>query len=102
VPPDAAEAIAVEGKTLRGSKTQGVPAAPLLSALAPRLGLTRAQQAVADKTNAIPMALERLRHVLLAGRVVMMDALFTPRPIAPQLVDTGGDYVMLDKEHQPQ
>lgn len=75
VPPDTVEAMAVDGKTLRGSKKQGAPAAHLLSALAPRLGLTLAQQAVADKTNEIPMALELLRQVLLAGRVVTMDAL---------------------------
>lgn len=102
VPPDTAEAIAVDGKTLRGSKKQGAPAAHLLSALAPRLGLTLAQQAVADKTNEIPMALELLRQVLLEGRVVTMDALLTQRPIAQQIVDAGGDYVMMVKDNQPQ
>lgn len=100
--PDTAEAMAVDGKTLRGSKKQGAPAAHLLSALAPRLGLPLAQQAVADKTNEIPMALELLRHVLLAGRVVTMDALLTQRPIAQQIVAAGGDYVMMGKDNQPQ
>jgi hypothetical protein len=74
VPPDTAEASAVDGKTLRGSKKQGAPAAPRLCALAPRLGLTLAQQAVAAKTNELPLALEWLRHVLLAGRVVTLEA----------------------------
>ena len=100
-PPDATEVIAVDGKTLRGSKKHGAPAAHLLSALAPRLGLTLAQQAVADKTNEIPMALELLRQVLLEGRVVTMDALLTQRPIAQQIVDAGGDYVMMVKDNQP-
>src|ERR1041384_4707487 len=93
--PDLMEAMAVDGKTLRGSKKQGAPGAHLLSALAPRLGLTLAQHAVADKTNAIPAALELLRHLVLTGRVVQMDALLTQRAIAQQIVDKGGDYVMV-------
>ena len=56
--PDAIEGIAVDGKTLRGSQKQGAPGAHLLSALGHRLGLTLAQQAVADKTNEMPVALD--------------------------------------------
>ena len=45
--------------------------------------------------------LEPLRHVVLEGRVVTMDALLTQRSIAQQIVDAGGDYVMMVKENQP-
>jgi hypothetical protein len=100
--PDTEEAIAVDGKTLRGSKKQGAPGAHLLSALAPRLGLTLAQHAVAAKSNEIPAALELLRHLVLTGRVVTMDALLTQRAIAQQIVDAEGDYVMIVKDNQPQ
>jgi predicted transposase YbfD/YdcC len=103
VPPEGTEdAVAIDGKTLRGSQKQGAPGVHLLSALAPRLGLTLAQQAVADKTNEIPVALELLRHVVLEGRVVTMDALRTQRQIAQQILDAGGDYVMVVKDNQPQ
>ena len=44
-------AMAVDGKTLRGSKKQGAPGTHLLSVLAHRLGLTLTQQAVAAKTH---------------------------------------------------
>jgi predicted transposase YbfD/YdcC len=100
--PDTEEAIAVDGKTLRGSKKQGAPGAHLLSALAPRLGLTLVQHAVADKTNEIPAALELLRQLVVTGRVVTMDALLTQRAIARQIVEAGGDYVMVVKDNQPQ
>ena len=40
IPEVLAEGIAVDGKTLRGSQKQGAPGAHLLSALAPRLGVT--------------------------------------------------------------
>jgi predicted transposase YbfD/YdcC len=99
---DAAEGIAVDGKTLRGSQKQGAPGAHLLSALGHRLGLTLAQQAVADKTNEIPVVMELLRQVMLEGRVVTMDALLTQRTIAQQIVEAGGDYVMVVKDNQPQ
>jgi predicted transposase YbfD/YdcC len=100
--PAAIEGIAVDGKTLRGSQKQGAPGAHLLSALGHRLGLTLAQQAVADKTNEIPVVLELLRQVVLEGRVVTMDALLTQRAIAQQIVEAGGNYVMVVKENQPQ
>jgi predicted transposase YbfD/YdcC len=96
------DAIAIDGKTLRGSQKQGAAGAHLLSALAHRVGLTLAQQAVDDKTNEIPVALDLLRHMVLEGRIVTMDALLTQRQIAQQIVDAGGDYVMVVKANQPQ
>ena len=99
---DAAEGIAVDGKTLRGSQKQGAPGAHRLSALGHRLGLTLAQQAVGDKTNEMPVGLEWLRQVVLEGRVVTMEALLTPRQMAQQIVEAGGDYVMVVKGNQPQ
>jgi predicted transposase YbfD/YdcC len=64
--------------------------------------VTLAQQAVADKTNEIPVVLDLLRQLVLEGRVVTMDALLTQRPIAQQIVEAGGDYVMVVKDNQPQ
>lgn len=101
-PREGEDAIALDGKTLRGSQKQGAPGAHLLSALAHRVGVTLAQQAVNDKTNEIPVAVEVLRQLVLEGRIVTMDALLTQRQIAQQIVDAGGDYVMMVKENQPQ
>jgi predicted transposase YbfD/YdcC len=101
--PEAVEdAIALDGKTLRGSQKQGTPGAHLLSALTHRLGLTLAQQAVDDKTNEIPVAVKLLRHLVLEGRIVTMDALLTQRQLAQQIVEAGGDYVMMVKANHPQ
>ena len=88
--------------TCGAARSRALLARHLLSALAHRLGLTLAQQAVDDKTNEIPVALELLRHLVLEGRIVTMDALLTQRQIAQQIVDAGGDYVMVVKENQPQ
>jgi hypothetical protein len=90
-PKEGEDAMALDGKTLRGSQKQGAPGVHLLSALAPRVGVTLAQQAVDDKTNEIPVAVEMLQHLVLEGRIVPMDALLTQRQIAQQIVDAGGD-----------
>jgi hypothetical protein len=90
-PQDVEEGRAIDGKTLRGSQQPGAPGAHLLSALAPRLGVPLAQQAIADRTNELPVALDLLHQLVLEGRVVTMEALLTPRQIAQQIVAAGGD-----------
>jgi predicted transposase YbfD/YdcC len=101
--PSAGEAaVALDGKTLRGSRKQGAPGVHLLSALSHHLGLTLAQQAVDDKTNEITQVETVLHHLVLQGRVCTMDALLTQRHVAQTIVEKGGDYVMIVKENQPQ
>jgi predicted transposase YbfD/YdcC len=97
-----ATAIALDGKTLRGSKKQGAPGTHLLSALAYQVGVTLAQHAVDDKINEITAVETILQSLVLEGRIVTMDALLTQRHIAQTIVDKGGDYVMIVKENQPQ
>jgi predicted transposase YbfD/YdcC len=96
-----AQGVAREGKTLRGSRQQGAPGTPLLSAVSHPLGLTLGQVAVADKTNEITAVHALLRGLLLEGRVVTMDALLTQEKVAQALVDGKGDYSMVVTEKQP-
>ena len=101
--PEAPEiAIAVDGKTLRGSKKQGAPETHLLSVVTHRVGLTLTQQAVAAKTNEITEVETVFGTIVLAGRIVTMDALLTQRQVAQTIVAAGGDYVMIVKDNQPQ
>ena len=101
--PSAGEAaVALDGKTLRGSRKQGAPGVHLLSALSHHLGLTLAPQAVDDKTNEITQVETVLRQLVLQDRVVTMDALLTQRHVAQTIVDGGGDDVMIVKDNQPQ
>ncbi len=93
--------LALDGKTLRGSRKQGAPLTHLLSAVSHRLGLTLAQVAVDDKTNEITAIHTLLHQVLLTGWVVTLDALLTQQKIAQAIVDGGGDYLMVVKENQP-
>lgn len=96
------EAVALDGKTLRGARQRGVPGAHLLSAVSQRLGLTLGQTAVGDKTNEIPLAQTLLAGLVLEGRVFTMDALLTQRAVAAAIVAGRGDYVMPVKGNQVQ
>jgi predicted transposase YbfD/YdcC len=98
--PPQEEALALDGKTLRGSRKQGAPGTHLLSALAHRLGLTVAQEAVDDKTNEIGAVQSVWDKLILDGRVVTVDALLTQRAVAQAIVERGGDYVLGAKDNQ--
>lgn len=82
--------MALDGKSLRGSRKQGAINVHLLSVLSQRLGLTLAQQAVDDKTNEIPAAQALLAGLVLEGRVLTMDALLCQREIARTIREKGG------------
>ena len=97
-----AEAVAIDGKSLRGSKKQGAVSAHLLSALSQRLGLTLFQHPVADHTNEIGVITEMLKSLFLQGKIFTFDALLTQRKVAQQIVEGGGDYVMVVKDNQPE
>jgi hypothetical protein len=98
---DEPEALALDGKMLRGSKKQGAPRVHLLSVVSHRLGLTVAQAGVDDKTNELPVAAQVLAGLVLEGRVFTMDAFVTQRALAEQIVAGGGDYLMLAKGNHP-
>ena len=99
------EAIAIDGKTLRGSRKQGACDAHLLSALHQSIGLVLGQVAVADNSNEINTMLELLAdlvlHGSLAGKLVTADAMFTQHKIAKAIVEGGGDYLLVVKGNQP-
>jgi predicted transposase YbfD/YdcC len=94
------EQLCLDGKTLRGSRQQGAPAAHLLSALGKRLGLTLGQVAVDERTNEIGVVKQLLHGLILEGRVLTCDALLTQRHVAETVIAQGGDYVMAVKGNQ--
>jgi predicted transposase YbfD/YdcC len=95
--------IAIDGKTLRGSRDrgQGKAALHLISAWAVENHLSLGQQAVDAKSNEIT-AIPKLLEILdLHGALVTIDAMGCQQEIAEQIIDQGGDYVLAVKENQP-
>lgn len=99
--PLAREVVAVDGKTLRGSRQpDGTGALHLVSAYATAAGLVLAQRAVAGKSNEITAIPELLDMLNVKGAIVSIDAMGTQKAIAARIVDKGGDYVLALKGNQ--
>jgi len=93
--------IAIDGKTLRGSKKQGAKNVHLLSAVRHELAVTLIQIAVDEKTNEIPTVHELLSHLIIEGHVLTMDALLTQRSIAQSILAQNAHYVFIVKDNHP-
>lgn len=99
--PAAREVIAVDGKTLRGSRqSDGTGALHLVSAYATAAGLVLAQRAVDGKSNEITAIPELLDMLNIKGAIVSIDAMGTQKAIAAHIVEKGGDYVLALKGNQ--
>jgi hypothetical protein len=95
-------ALALDGKTLRGSGHGGEDAWHLLSAVTHERAVVVAQESVDTKTNEIKVAKPLLKDVDIEGATVTADAMHTQRDFARHLVEEkGADYVFIAKENQP-
>lgn len=93
--------LAIDGKTLRGSRDGATPAVHLLSAYAPDVEAVVAQMRVDAKTNELKAALEMLAILPIKGRLITADAIQTHRAICAAVIAGGGDYILPVKDNQP-
>jgi DDE_Tnp_1-associated/Transposase DDE domain len=100
--PEMGDAIALDGKTLRGSARGGIPGVHLLAAYAPKVTAVLGQLRVDAKTNEHKAALELLGLLPLEGKVVTGDAMFCHKDVCAKVLEGGGDYVFTVKGNQPQ
>ena len=101
--PLAGHALAIDGKTLRGSADAGTKAVHLVSAvLHGDDAIIVAQHRVDDKTNEITSVQPLFASLDIAGSVVTGDAMFTQKAIATHIVeDKHADYLLAVKDNQP-
>lgn len=93
--------IAIDGKTLRGSRDGDIPGNHLVAAYAPDVRAVVGQIRVDAKTNEHKAALELLGILSIKGKIVSGDAMFTHRDVCEKVIDGGGDYVFPVKDNQP-
>lgn len=98
----AREVVAIDGKTLRGSKksADGNGALHLLSAYACEAGLVIGQRAVDGKSNEITAIPELLEMLAIKGAIISIDAMGTQKAIAAKIVEQDADYVLALKGNQ--
>jgi predicted transposase YbfD/YdcC len=97
------QGLAIDGKTLRGSRdaSEESPALQVLNALVHELGAFIQSQAVTVGTNELGIIRDFLQGLVLSGRVVTLDALFTHHDVAHTILNQDGHYVMRVKANQP-
>jgi hypothetical protein len=101
--PEAAElrAVALDGKTSRGSLTALDPAVHLLAAMDQQTGCVLGQLRVDAGTNEHKAALALLKDLTLKGRVFTGDAIFCQRDLSRQIIADGGHYFWKVDDNQP-
>lgn len=95
--------LAVDGKSLRRSYEKAGRSSPLhlVSAWANQERLVFGQMAVAAGSNEIEAVPALLALLSLDGTTVTLDAMHCQRETAQQIIDKGGDYLMVVKSNQP-
>ena len=76
------QTLAIDGKTLCGSRKHDATITHLLSVVSHQLGITLTQQPVDAKTNEIPVAIEILQALDVSGKIVTTDALLTQKKLS--------------------
>lgn len=84
------EALAVDGKALRGIHGEELPGVHLVAAYADQSGIVVAQQAAGGKGQELATVLALLEQLPLQGRVVTGDAQFAQRELSRRIVAKGG------------
>ncbi len=92
--------LALDGKTVRGSRQGSQAALQLLAAFATQLRVVLAQQAIAN-ADEIGAALALLEGLDLHGWIVTGDAKFAQKEVVQKVIEHGGDYVLTAKANQP-
>ncbi|HET9110315.1 MAG TPA: ISAs1 family transposase, partial [Ktedonobacterales bacterium] len=100
-PADDAEAVALDGKAVRGAATSERAAPHLLAFCTHETQETLLQVRVADKTNEIPVAQAVAPRLRWRGRVCTADALHTQTAFVATIRAQGGDVLLTVKDNQP-
>lgn len=94
--------IAIDGKTLKGSRRLDAKALHVVSAFATELSAVVGDLVVAPDQNEITAALALLKDLELDGAIVTGDAIFCQREICRTITDGNGDDLLAVKDNQPE
>jgi hypothetical protein len=100
--PDEIQAVAMDGKALCNTLAAHERNVHLLSLLDQATGCVLSQQEVPLTTNEAKTAVDLLKTIVLTGRLITGDAMFCQRELCEQIVDSGGHYLIVVKDNQPE
>lgn len=94
------QGLALDGKTLCSTLAEHGRSVQLLALFDGQSGCVLSEMQVPTDTNEAKAALTILKTLVLEGRVVTGDAMFTSPEICSAIVDSGGDYLLVVKDNQ--
>ena len=96
------QGLAIDGKTLRGSADEkaDLPAFQMLTAMIHSLDRVLQSQTIPARTNEWGTIRSFLEKMVLTGRVVSFDALYTHPDLAQLILDRNGHYLIRVKANQ--
>ncbi|WP_142785143.1 ISAs1 family transposase [Changchengzhania lutea] len=99
----AGEVIPIDGKTLRGAKSNGKKSPfHMVSAWASKNNMVLGQVKVSEKSNEITAIPKLLELITVKGCVVTIDAMGCQKAIAETIIKQEADYILAVKENQKQ
>ncbi len=97
------EVVPIDGKTLRGAKTNGKKSpVHMVSAWASTNNMVLGQVKVSEKSNEISAIPKLLELITIKGCVVTIDAMGCQENIAKTIIKQEADYILAVKENQKQ
>ena len=94
--------LAIDGKTLKGSRRRDTKALHVVSAFSTRVSAVVGDVVLEPDQNEITAALALLKHLPLKGAIITGDAVFCQREICRTITDGGGGYAFVVKDNQPE
>lgn len=94
--------LAIDGKTLKGSRRRETKALHVVSAFSTRVSVVVGDVVMEPGQNEITAALVLLKQLPLDGAIITGDAIFCQREICRTITDGGGDYAFTVKDNQPE
>lgn len=95
------EIIAVDGKTIRGSKNKEHKAYHVVSAFIAKNHITFGEITVPEKSNEITAVPELIDMLDVENSIITADAMSCQKKITEKIIDGKADYVIALKENQP-
>ena len=94
--------LAIDGKTLKGSRRRDTKALHVVSAFSTQVSAVVGDVVLEPDQNEITAALVLLKRLPLEGVIITGDAIFCQREICRTIKDGNGDYLFAVKDNQPE
>ena len=98
---DEAAGIIVDGKVLRGTRSDHHRTMAIVAALDQHTGCVLSETAIAADTNEAKAAVKFLKGLVLQGKTVVGDAAYCQREVCETILSEHGEYLILVKDNQP-